>query len=71
MEQALALDARNGNTFWADAISKEMENVRVAFEDLLDGMSAPIGHYFMQCIWCLISKFRISDKRPGLLQGTT
>ena len=25
------LDRKNGNTFWADAIAKEMKNVRVAF----------------------------------------
>ena len=34
VEQALAMDAKNGNTLWADAISKEMENVRVVFEVL-------------------------------------
>ena len=27
VEQALALDAKNDNAFWADAISKEMEKV--------------------------------------------
>ena len=49
VEQALALDAKNGNTLWADAISKEMENVRVAFEVLPDGKPVPIGHQFVQC----------------------
>ena len=48
VEQALALDAKNGNTLWADAISKEMENVRVAFEVLPDSKSTPIGHQFVQ-----------------------
>ena len=47
MEQALALDAKNGNTFWADAIAKEMENVRVGFKTLLDGVKAPIAHQFV------------------------
>ena len=28
VEDALTLDAKNGNTFWADAISKEIVNVR-------------------------------------------
>ena len=32
MEEAYALDAKNGNTLWAYVISKEMENVRVAFK---------------------------------------
>ena len=49
VEQAYALDAKNGNTLWADAISKEIENVRVAFEVLPDGKSVPIGHQFVQC----------------------
>ena len=41
VEEALALDAKNGNTLWADAISKEMENNRVAFSVLPDGKSVP------------------------------
>ena len=49
MKQALALDARNGNTLRADAISKEMENIRVAFEVLPDRKSGLIGHQFVQC----------------------
>ena len=49
VEEAYALDAKNGNILWADAISKEMENIRVAFEVLPDGKSAPIGHQFVQC----------------------
>ena len=44
VEQAYALDARNGNILWADAISKEMENARVAFEVLPDGKSVPMAH---------------------------
>jgi len=31
VRHAYELDKKNGNTFWADAISKEMKNVRVAF----------------------------------------
>ena len=49
MKQDIALDAKNGNTLWADTISKEMENVRVAFKVLLDVRSVPIGHHFVQC----------------------
>ena len=44
IEQALALDAKNGNTLWADVISKELENVRVAYEILSDQKSAPISY---------------------------
>jgi hypothetical protein len=37
VKEALELDKKNGNTFWADAIAKEMKDVRVAFKTLLDG----------------------------------
>ena len=47
VKQALALDAKNGNTLWVDDKSKEIENVRVAFEVLPDGKSVPIGHQFV------------------------
>ena len=62
----MALDAKNGNTLWADAISKEMENVRVAFEVLPDGKSVSIATRLCNATWYLISKWRISDVRPGL-----
>ena len=48
VEQALALDAKNDNTLWADAISKEMENVRVAFEVLSDRKPVNVGHQFVR-----------------------
>ncbi len=37
------IDRRNGNTFWRDAIAKEMYNVGVAFEILGEGKKAPPG----------------------------
>ena len=49
VEEACAIDAKNGNTLWVDAISKEMENVRVVFEVLSNGKSVPIGHQFVLC----------------------
>ena len=47
VEEAYALDAKNGSILWADAISKEIENVIVAFEVLPDGKSVHIGHQFV------------------------
>ncbi len=49
VQEALALDKKNGNTLWADAISKEIKNVRVAFKILPDGQPAPIGHQKIPC----------------------
>ncbi len=49
VKEALALDKKNGNTFWADTIAKEMKDVLVAFKILLDGQSAPIGYQKIPC----------------------
>ena len=49
VEEAYALDAKNGNTFWKDAIDKEMTDSRGAFEVLEDGERAPGG---FKCIGC-------------------
>ena len=43
-EEAHALDAKNGNTFWRDAIAKEMHNVGVAFQILDDDEHIPVGY---------------------------
>ena len=43
IEHALQLDALNGNTFWRDAIDKEMSSVLVAFEILDSSSPIPVG----------------------------
>ena len=47
VNKVLTLDVKYGNTLWADAASKEMENVRMVFEVLPDGKSVPISHQFV------------------------
>jgi hypothetical protein len=49
VKEALELDKKNGNTFWADAIAKEMKDVCVPFKILLDGQSVPIGYQKIPC----------------------
>ena len=41
MEQAKAIDKRNNNTLWQDAIALEMKNVMIAFEEVKDPSSLP------------------------------
>ena len=48
-KEAYDADAQNGNTFWADAISKEMQNVKVAFKMLDEGELVPRDHQFVRC----------------------
>ena len=38
VEEAYRIDQENGNTFWTDAIAKEMRNVRVAFS-IVEGVT--------------------------------
>ena len=42
--EALRIDERYGNHFWRDAINKEMENLKVAFDILPDGKEPPPGY---------------------------
>ncbi len=49
VKEALALDRKNGNTLWVDAIAKEMKEVCIAFNILPDGHSAPIGYQTILC----------------------
>ncbi len=49
VKETLALDCKNGNTLWVDAIAKEMKEVRIAFNILSDGCSVPIGYQKIPC----------------------
>jgi hypothetical protein len=42
--QAYAIDRKNNNSLWRDAINKEMENMKVAFDILPEGQRAPVGY---------------------------
>jgi hypothetical protein len=43
VKHAFEIDKRNGNTWWRDALAKEITEVGVAFEVLEEGAQAPIG----------------------------
>ncbi len=49
VKEAFALDRKNCNTLWADAITKKMKEVCIAFNILSDGHSAPIGYQKISC----------------------
>jgi hypothetical protein len=49
VERGLAIDKETGTTFWVDAISKEMKNVRPAFNILEEGSQAPVGSKYIRC----------------------
>jgi hypothetical protein len=43
IKHAYKLDRQNGNTFWSDAIAKEMHNAGIAFEIMEDDQPLPVG----------------------------
>jgi hypothetical protein len=43
LKHAYAIDKRDGTSFWKAAVEKEMHNIGVAFEVLLDEQKAPVG----------------------------
>lgn len=43
IKEGCALDEKNGDNCWRDALSKEMQNVGIAFEVLDHGQSEPVG----------------------------
>ena len=48
VQRALEIDKENGNTFWQDAIEKELSNVRVAFK-VVDESEIPKTSQYMEC----------------------
>ncbi len=44
VNDALSIDRWFGSTLWADAIAKEMKNVRVAFDALEDGRNSSLSN---------------------------
>ena len=71
MEQLHALDAKNDNIVSLDAISKEMKNVRLAFDILHNGKSVSIGPQFVQCHVVCDIKMEDFRQRAGLWQEAT
>ncbi len=64
VKEALELDKKNGNTFWADAIAKEMKDICVAFKILLDWQSAPIGYQKIPCHMIFDIKWKTFNAKP-------
>lgn len=69
LEHAKQLDKENGNTFWMDALRKEMYEVGIAFEILEEGEKAPDGwsHVTGHIIWDV--KMDFTRKARWVLDG--
>ncbi len=69
VKEALELDRCNGNTLWADAIAKEMAEVRKAFDILPDGKSAPVGYQKIPCHMVFDIKMEDFKHKARLVAG--
>ena len=67
--EALALDKENGNTFWYDAIVKEMTNVRIAFEEVPKGSKPPPGYKFVALMMIFDIKMDFTRKARLVARG--
>jgi Reverse transcriptase (RNA-dependent DNA polymerase) len=69
VEEALALDKKNGNHLWFEAILLEIKNVNIAFEDLPEGSSIPPGYQFIKCHWVFDVKMGSLKRKARLVAG--
>jgi hypothetical protein len=69
VKEDLDLDRKNGNTLWADAIAKEMNEVCIAFNILPDGHSAPIGYQKIPCHMIFDMKMEDFRQKARLVAG--
>jgi hypothetical protein len=61
VEQAYAIDRKNGNTHWATAIVKEVLNVGIAFEVLEPTRATPVG-------WSKVTGHMVFDVKMDFIQ---
>ncbi len=69
VNEAFALDRKNGNTLQAEAIAKKMKDFCVAFKILLDGQSAPIGYQKIPCHMIFDIKMEDFQCKARLVSG--
>ena len=54
VERALKIDEEKGTTFWRDAIRKEMNTVKVAFDIKDANVANQLATLMLGAIWCLM-----------------
>jgi hypothetical protein len=69
VKEAYDLDRKKGNTFWADAITKEMKEVCIAFNILPDGHVAPNGYQKIPCHMVFDIKMEDFRRKARLVAG--
>jgi hypothetical protein len=69
VEEALKIDRCTNTTFWGDAINKEMQNVRIAFDILEDSSLPPQDYQFVRCHMVFGVKMEDFRRKARLVAG--
>ena len=69
VDDARELDKKNGNTLWMDAIAKEMENVKVAFDIKDNPKDVPRGYQHVKCHMIFDVKMENFRRKARLVAG--
>ena len=69
VKEALDLDRDNKNTFWQDAIKKEMGTVEKAFDVLPKGSKKPVGYQEIKCHLVFDVKMDFTRKARFVAEG--
>jgi hypothetical protein len=69
VDHAVKIDKRNGNTLWADAITKEMKDVHIAFKCLNPGKCAPLDYRWIKCHMMFDIKIEDFRRKARMVAG--
>ena len=68
VEQVVNMDTKIDSIFWADAISKELENIKETLRLYQIRIRCPQATSLCDAVWYLISKWKISNVTVDLWQ---
>ena len=68
-KEAVELDRQNGNTYWQNAVKKEMKNVQIAFDFKDEDSDIPIGFKEISCHLVFDVKFSLDRKARYVAGG--
>jgi hypothetical protein len=69
VDHALEINKQNGNTLWADAIGKEMKDVRIAFKCLNPGERTPLDYKWVKCQMIFDIKIEYFRRKARMVAG--
>ena len=69
VKDTVAIDKKSENMFWQDGIAKEMENMKVTFQNLPNGERASNGYPFINCHMAFDIKMQDFYTKVYLVEG--